>query len=258
LRVPRTFGEPRGLLLAREHSDASIRRSCDVLRACASQPSRSARSLCVDLAIGPKEGCERWESRGRAGRTPAPTRRRLRVAVLLLRWQRPRYRRLHVPEEYFGHIERAKPGDHFTLFELNALLDRAVIHIGNVHSTHILDLEGSTPVTIAGAHRSLQHVLTDEDAEVLVIRRFAGLLTGTVDVTLSQLPGTGDEREVTFKRDLLWGRGDLVMFDQRLFDEGEYGGIVETVTPVERRRIHALVDAKRPSPEGTVPLSGAY
>jgi hypothetical protein len=161
-------------------------------------------------------------------------------------------------EEYFRHIERAKPGDHFTLFELDALLDRAVIHIGNVHSTHFLDLDGSTPVTIAGAHRSLHDVLTDEDAEVLVIRRFAGLLTGTIDVTLSELPGTGDEREVTFKRDLLWGRGELVMFDQRLFDEDEYGGIVETVTPVERRRIHALVDAKRPSLEGTVPLSGAY
>jgi hypothetical protein len=77
-------------------------------------------------------------------------------------------------------------------------------------------------------------------------------------VTLSELPGTGEEREVTFKRDLLWGRGELVMFDQPLFDEDEYGGIVETVTPVERRRIHALVDAKRPSLEGTVPLTGPY
>ena len=57
-------------------------------------------------------------------------------------------------------------------------------------------------------------------------------------MTLSELPGTGDEREVNFKRDLLCGRGELVVFDQRLFDEDEYGGIVETVTPVERRRIH--------------------
>ena len=162
------------------------------------------------------------------------------------------------PEEYLGHIERAKPGDHFTLFELDALLDRSVVHIGDIHSTHILDLDGSTPVTIAGARRSLQDVLTDEDAEVLVIRRFAGLLTGRIDVTLSELPGTGDEREVNFKRDLLWGRGELVMFDQRLFDEDEYGGVVESISPVERRRIHALVDAKRPSLEGTVPLTGAY
>lgn len=161
-------------------------------------------------------------------------------------------------EGYVGHIERAKPGDHFTLFELDALLDRALIHIGDIHSTHVLHLDGSTPVTKDGARRSLQDVVADEDAEVLVIRRFAGPLTGTIDVTLSELPGTGEEREVTFKRDLLWGRGELVMFDQRLLDEDEYGGIVETVTPVERRRIHALVDAKRPSLEGTVPLTGAY
>jgi hypothetical protein len=113
-------------------------------------------------------------------------------------------------------------------------------------------------VTIAGARRSLQEVLTDEDAEVLVIRRFAGPLTGTIDVTLSELPGTGDEHVVDFKRDLLWGRGELVMFDQQLFDEDEYGGVLESVSPVERRRIHAPVDAKRPSLEGTVPLTGTY
>jgi hypothetical protein len=162
------------------------------------------------------------------------------------------------PEEYFGHVERAKPGDHFTLFELDPLLDRAVVQIGHIHSTHFLDLDGSTPVTIAGARRTLQEVLTDEEAEVLVIRRFAGPLTGTIDVTLSELPGTGDERVVNFKRDLLWGRGELVMFDQQLFDEDELGGILESISPLERRRIHALVDAKRPSLEGTVPLTGAY
>jgi hypothetical protein len=54
------------------------------------------------------------------------------------------------PEEYFGHIERAKPGDHFTLFELDAPLDRAVVHIGDIHSTHILDLDGSTPLPSPG------------------------------------------------------------------------------------------------------------
>jgi hypothetical protein len=162
------------------------------------------------------------------------------------------------PEEYFGHVERAKPGDHFTLFELDPLLDRAVVQIGDIHSTHFLDLDGSTPVTIAGARRTLQEVLTDEEAEVLVIRRFAGSLTGTIDVTLSELPGTGDERMVNFKRDLLWGRGELVMFDQQLFDEDELGGILESISPLDRRRIHALVDAKRPSLEGRVPLTGAY
>jgi hypothetical protein len=47
------------------------------------------------------------------------------------------------------------------------------------------------------------------------------------------------------------------MFDQQLFDEDEYGGVLESVSPVERRRIHALVDAKRPSLKGTVPLTGA-
>jgi hypothetical protein len=105
----------------------------------------------------------------------------------------------------------------------------------------------------------LQAVLTDEDAEVLVIRRLAGPLTGTIDLTRSpSYPEQVTSARSNFKRDLLWGRGELVMFDQQLFDEDEYGGVLESVSPVERRRIHALVDAKRPSLKGTVPLTGAY
>jgi hypothetical protein len=161
-------------------------------------------------------------------------------------------------DQYLHHVERAKPGDHFTLFDLDALIDRAVVHLGHIHATHRLELDNSTPMTVAGLDRSLHDVLVDEDAEVLVVRRFVEPITGTVDVRLSSLPGTGDERQADFQHDLLLGRGELMMFDQRVFDEDEHGGTVETVTPLEGRRINALVDAKRPSLEGTVPLHGAY
>ena len=161
-------------------------------------------------------------------------------------------------DQYLRHVERARPGDYFTLFDLDELADRAVLRLGDVRSTINLDLDIVTPISLAGARRSLDDVLGDEDAAVLVIRRFVGALTGTIDVTVSSLPGTGDERQAEFQRNLQWGRGELVMFDQRLFDEDEHGGTIETVTPIDARRIHALVDAKRPSPEGTVPLNGTY
>lgn len=162
------------------------------------------------------------------------------------------------PDQYLQHIERAKPGDHFTLFDLDALMSRAVVHIGDIHGTNVLELDLSIPITVAGRDRSLREVFADEDAEVLVVRRFVAPLTGTVEATSSSLPGTGDERQVDFQRGLVWGRGELVMFDQWVFDEDEHGGMVETVTPLKGRRINALVDAKRSSPEGTVPLSGTY
>jgi hypothetical protein len=161
-------------------------------------------------------------------------------------------------DQYLHHVERAKPGDHFTLFDLDALIHRAVVRLGHIYSTHRLELDNSTPMTVAGLDRSLHDVLVDEDAEVLVVRRFVEPITGTVDVRLSSLPGTGDERQADFQHDLRWGRGELVMFDQRVFDEDEHGGTVETLTPLEGRRVNALVDAKRPSLEGTVPLHGAY
>jgi hypothetical protein len=162
------------------------------------------------------------------------------------------------PDQYLNHVERARPGDHFTLFDLDGLVDRAVLRLGDVRSTDSLELDAATPIGLAGSRRSLDDVLGDEDAEVLVLRRFVGPLTGTIDVTLMSLPGTGSERQADFQRNLHWGRGELVLFDERLFHEDEHGGTVETVTPLDRRRIHALIDAKRPSPEGTVPLSGAY
>ena len=149
-------------------------------------------------------------------------------------------------EQYLHHIERARLGDHFTLFELDALLDRAIVHIGDIHSTGRLALD--EPVVD----------LADEDAEVLIVRRLVGPLTRAVDATVTELPGTSDERLEQFKRDLVWGRGELVIFDQRVFDEDEHGGLVSTVTAKEGRRINALVEAQRPSPEGTVPLAGPY
>ena len=160
-------------------------------------------------------------------------------------------------DEYLRYVERARPGDHFTSFELDALLELAVVHVGDIQSTHGLSLDGSTPVIVGGRRRSVQDVLADENAEVLLIRRFSGMLTGTTDVALTELPGTGDERRIAFGRELGWGRGELIMFDQWTLDEDVHGEVVDAVTP-DRTRVHALADVKRPSLEGTVPLNGPY
>jgi hypothetical protein len=161
-------------------------------------------------------------------------------------------------EQYLRHIERAYPGDHFTLFRLDHLIDRAALHVGDIHSTRAFTLEDSTTIRVGGRVRPLQDVLGDEWAEILMVRRFVGPLTGTIDVKPSELPGEDHERRQDFARDVAWGRGELIVFDQAVFEEDEHGGVVTTITPTDRRRVNALVDAKRPDAEGLVPLGGSY
>jgi hypothetical protein len=146
-------------------------------------------------------------------------------------------------DQYLHHIERASPGDIFTLYELDPLLDRAVVLLGDRHSTGPLVLR--EPVV----------GLADEDAPLLIVRRFVGPLIETVDATATQLLGTSDERQVEFEQALLWGRGELALFDERVLDRRSVAG---SNAAQRGRPAHALVEAVRPSAEGTVPVSGPY
>lgn len=158
-------------------------------------------------------------------------------------------------EDYLRSIERARPGDFFTLFSLDATRELAVLRVGDVCSTHTLRPDELSEVDVAGKWQSLSDVLADDDAAVLIIRQFVGPLTGTMEVKLNELPGTPDERKMAFDQELLWGRGELIIFDQHLLDEDEHGMQSHRPAP---GRVHAMLEAKRPSLEGTIPLGGAY
>lgn len=51
---------------------------------------------------------------------------------------------------------------------------------------------------------------------------------------------------------------EMLVFDAGVFDEDDSGGHVSSVTPIDRHRRNALVDAKRPSADGMVPPHGPY
>jgi hypothetical protein len=60
------------------------------------------------------------------------------------------------------------------------------------------------------------------------------------------------------QREMTTAHGELVGWDQAILDAGLVRR-VETVSPqAGDRRVHALVDARRPNSSGKVPISGPY
>jgi hypothetical protein len=154
--------------------------------------------------------------------------------------------------DYLDYLERtdwARPGDHFTLVDLDSAALLALARVGSPGSP-------DSPMLTSAQWEDLgQRVRNGK--EVVVVRRYVAL-SGAVEVELSHDTYPEDEWLTAFKRELQAGRGELLIWDNEVFDESPTGS-TSTVTPGPgSRRVHALVDAKRPSSNGTVPRSGPY
>lgn len=151
--------------------------------------------------------------------------------------------------DYLAYTDRARPGDHFTLVDLDSVAPLAFARCGSPESP-------DGPVLTAAAWADLVQRVRG-GREVVAVRRYVAP-TGAVEVELSEDTIPEDEWLSDLQRDLQDGRGELLIWKAELFDESP-SGKVTTVTPAQGdRRVHVLVDAKRPSRDGKVPRSGPY
>ncbi|QXC60965.1 hypothetical protein KSP35_22060 [Aquihabitans sp. G128] len=150
--------------------------------------------------------------------------------------------------EYLACISEARPGDHFTLYDLDSLIPLAFLQRA-VTSTDRHELPEADWELVAQRLRRGQDM-------VLVRRSVAS--SGASEVEVFE-PTTPEDEWLADLRDAVRSRGgELLGFEAAILDAG-VTGIVSSVTPTSGEgRIHALVDAKRPDRDGAVPLSGPY
>lgn len=154
----------------------------------------------------------------------------------------------HDFDSFLRHVERSRPGDHFTLFDLDSLAPHALMRRGAADSPARPTLEDSEWSQLRG-------LLSDRSFDLAVVRRFVGPLTGTV-VTEFWFPD--DDEWIEFRRQFFSGLGEALFFSDNVFDLDADGNQVNLVDAYPGRRINALIDAKRPNSEGLVPLRGSY
>ena len=145
-------------------------------------------------------------------------------------------------DDVLAEIEASKPGDHFTLYDL-----AHIAHLADHHVTLMSDDQELLAEAVAAAAR-----LSRENELVAV---FAGPIP-TLD-TLWDL----DDQDLQELREA-WhnaGTGDLFLFRSDILDQDAMGQPITSVSlPTGRRRIYALLDAKRPTSAGRTPAHGPY
>lgn len=159
--------------------------------------------------------------------------------------------RFHDYTSYLREVETARPGDHFTLFDLDTIAPHAFRREGSVDSSSGVSLSSDE-------WDDLRSRIEGEANEVVVVRRFIGPLTATVHSDVEEIWRPDDDEWVQFRSGLVWRPGEAVFFTDEVFDLAPDGSLIEAVTAYPNRRINALVDAKRPNAEGLVPRSGPY
>lgn len=145
-------------------------------------------------------------------------------------------------DEVLDEIEASRPGDHFTLFSLAVLADLAEMRA---------TIRRDEPATLE---------------EVVSAVRKASVSTELVIVFDTDTPAVDvlydlDDRDAreTHLEWLARGDGDVYVFRMDLLDQGSDGSVVSTVSPHSgNRRVHALVDGKRPTADGRTPERGTY
>jgi hypothetical protein len=171
-------------------------------------------------------------------------------------------------EELIKHVRQSRPGDHFTLYDLDSVAPLAVLHLGDASSRSAISL--TEPV-----RSELARVGSESPGRAVVLVQRACEHDGRVtrcSMVVREPEDLVDTWEQTqeFDAHLTWPRdggfmplpawfGELFAFDEPDLDRGEPNGrSIASVSNSYLRRIHALVDAKRPDDDGLIPTSGAY
>jgi hypothetical protein len=170
--------------------------------------------------------------------------------------------------ELIKHLNQSRPGDHFTLYDLDAVAPLAIMHLGDASARSALSLTPAVRSELARAGSE-----SPSRAVVLIQRVFEsdGRVTRcSMDVLESDALVDNWEETQEFDAHLTWPAdgtfmplpawfGELFAFDETVLDRDEPSGrSVHSVSSRDLRRSHALVDAKRPDEDGRIPTSGAY
>ncbi len=155
-------------------------------------------------------------------------------------------------DTYHAAVERARPGDHFCLFDLDSLHNVALLHTGDVRSQQSVALDDA-------GEKILRPILADGRNELAVVGRHQPPGSDVPAAWVEELWDLADSDWDDFRRRCATTPGEVFVFHQDVLDADQAGAPVRSVTATDgRRRVHALVDAKRPDEHGRVPSNGPY
>ena len=152
-------------------------------------------------------------------------------------------------DSYHQELEASRPGDHFTVYSRNAILNQALCRIG---------AQGSEKtVSFLDIPTELKDAL--QAGKEIYFLACKTLPTGDrIECKTGVLWELNDE-ELQNELELGSGcRGEILFFQISKLDEDEAGETITTVSAGSRRRVNALVDGKRPDEAGLTPASGPY
>ncbi|MBZ5608763.1 MAG: hypothetical protein LAP38_10920 [Acidobacteriia bacterium] len=151
-------------------------------------------------------------------------------------------------ESYYQELIQSHPGDHFTVFSVDRIAERAMLRVGSADSNQ--------PIVIDQRLAGVKNALA-ASKEIAFVWRHRVPGTGRTECDAGILDQTDEELEQCL--DLRSGRsGEWVFFLMDMLDEDEEGVPIKGVSPGGRKRVHALVDGKRPNDAGLTPSSGPY
>lgn len=153
-------------------------------------------------------------------------------------------------ESYYQELIQSRPGDHFTVYSPDMLLDQAIARIGSAGSDQ--------PIWIDDRFAEVKNALA-AGKEVAFLWRRAAPETGRIECDAGVLWDLA-EGELEQSLGLRSGRcGEFLFFLTDTLDEDQEGIPIASVSATGgRRRVHAVVDGKRPNEAALMPASGPY
>ena len=150
-------------------------------------------------------------------------------------------------ESYYQELNKSRPGDHFTVYSRNRLVNRAAFRLGDPASNQPILAEDLVVVQNALA----------AGKEIVFVWCHMQPATGRIECDAGILEDPAEELEKSLG--LGSGRcGEFAFFLVDMLDEDEEGNPIGWVSPGAHRRVNAVVDGKRPNEAGLTPASGLY
>ena len=151
-------------------------------------------------------------------------------------------------DAYYQALQNSRPGDHFTVYSRQKLLNKAILRLGD---------PGSGQRIASSSPAEIENALTRGE-EIVFLWCQAPRATGSIECEVGVLRDLA-EQEFADWLELQAGRGgELLFFTTGMLDQDEDGRPVSTVSPGAKRRVNALLDGKRPHESGLTPASGPY